>query len=144
MDFVGHQFIGTLSRSGRMEGNLCKFVFANGIVYEGEMNDGAFHGQGTLHFTNGSYLVGSWKQGVMEDGKYYFDKSDLEYKSKDWGYLKPEDRRLLPERNRTKDDGVIINHENQTIQQQKDGILVPLPSVAPHLDEATTTTPSSH
>ncbi len=37
-----------------------------GVSYEGEWDNGVFHGQGTLTFANGSKLVGEFKNGVIQ------------------------------------------------------------------------------
>ena len=41
------------------EQNKGKFTFPNGVIYDGEMDKGEFHGEGTLIYPNGvsTFLV---------------------------------------------------------------------------------------
>ena len=44
-----------------------------GPVYTGGFNDGVFHGQGTMTFSNGTKYVGEFKVGYMHgQGKMFF------------------------------------------------------------------------
>ena len=47
----------------RMEGKG-KYSFPTETQYDGEMKDGMFHGQGTLHFPNGSKYTATWVDGI--------------------------------------------------------------------------------
>lgn len=47
----------------RLEGTG-KYTFPTETRYEGEMNDGMFHGKGTLYFPNGSKYEATWENGI--------------------------------------------------------------------------------
>ena len=44
----------------------CKILYENGILYEGEIDQGAYNGQGTIVWAGGDTYTGQWK-----DGKYH-------------------------------------------------------------------------
>ncbi|XP_065068546.1 MORN repeat-containing protein 5-like isoform X2 [Rhopilema esculentum] len=64
--------------------------------YVGEMNDGMFHGKGTLYFQDGSKFVGEWEKGVNVTGQYIF-ADGLKYEPEDWEYCDGFDRRFFTE-----------------------------------------------
>lgn len=63
-----------------------------GVKYEGEFDDGMFHGQGELKYANGVTVTGKWKKGQVTDRKIIFGDG-LEYSEHNWGYCKSPDRR---------------------------------------------------
>jgi hypothetical protein len=44
----------------------CKILYENGILYEGEIDQGAYNGQGTIVWAGGDIYTGQWK-----DGQYH-------------------------------------------------------------------------
>ena len=44
----------------------CKILYENGILYEGEIDQGAYNGQGTIVWAGGDTYTGQWK-----DGQYH-------------------------------------------------------------------------
>lgn len=63
------------------------------MVYEGEFDDGMFHGQGDLIYPSGAILRGTWKKGRLIERKLIFAEG-LEYSETDWKYCRMPDRRL--------------------------------------------------
>jgi len=49
----------------RLEGNGI-YVFPTDTIYEGQLRDGMFHGEGTLFFPNGSKYRGVWENGIAQ------------------------------------------------------------------------------
>lgn len=43
------------------------YTFPTETRYEGEMQDGMFHGKGTLFFTNGSRYEAIWENGYAKE-----------------------------------------------------------------------------
>ncbi|MES2504579.1 MAG: hypothetical protein V4534_06855 [Myxococcota bacterium] len=43
-----------------------KTIFSSGTVYEGEMQNGKFHGQGTLTYTHGVSISGTTREGIFK------------------------------------------------------------------------------
>jgi hypothetical protein len=39
------------------------YTLASGVKYVGDMVDGEFHGEGTLHFPNGAVFKATWRHG---------------------------------------------------------------------------------
>ncbi|XP_026318866.1 MORN repeat-containing protein 5-like isoform X2 [Hyposmocoma kahamanoa] len=67
-----------------------------GVKYEGEFDDGMFHGHGELKYANGVTVKGNWKKGQVTDRKIIFGDG-LEYSEHNWGYCKSPDRRYTLE-----------------------------------------------
>ncbi|ORY40421.1 hypothetical protein BCR33DRAFT_661781, partial [Rhizoclosmatium globosum] len=80
----------------RVEGKG-KYTFPNGNVYVGDFKDGQFHGNGTIHMTNGGRYDASWKDGRAIQGQFTF-KDGLVYEPENWGYCTTEDRRFYYEK----------------------------------------------
>lgn len=82
------------------EDGIGKHKFPNGVVYEGSLEKGEFHGEGTLHYPNGGRYVAKWDRGKLIDGKYFF-YDNLEYNAnqdKDpWDYCTNKDRQFYTE-----------------------------------------------
>ncbi|CAH2240111.1 jg6365 [Pararge aegeria aegeria] len=66
------------------------------VIYEGEFDDGMFHGRGDLIYPSGVVLRGTWKKGKMTERKLVF-ADGLEYDEVDWKYCKKPDRRFTIE-----------------------------------------------
>eukprot|EP00164_Ancoracysta_twista_P002477 GFYU01003288.1.p2 GENE.GFYU01003288.1~~GFYU01003288.1.p2 ORF type:complete len:155 (-),score=41.94 GFYU01003288.1:430-894(-) len=73
-----------------------KYTMPNGTVYEGEIVDGMFHGDGTLYFPEFGKYVAKWERGKALEGTYYF-ADGLEYNEGDWPYCTADDRRFYTE-----------------------------------------------
>ncbi|XP_069465753.1 MORN repeat-containing protein 5 isoform X2 [Ambystoma mexicanum] len=67
MEFTGSSYEGDYYHD-RMEG-AGKYTLPTDTRYEGEMKDGMFHGQGTLHFPNGSKYAATWDCGIAKESK---------------------------------------------------------------------------
>lgn len=72
------------------------YHFPTETRYEGQMNDGEFHGKGTLFFPNGSRYDATWEHGLVVEGKYTF-ADGLEYDEENWEYCDGYDRRFYTE-----------------------------------------------
>lgn len=68
--------------------------FTLDVVYEGEFDDGMFHGEGELKYPSGEILRGTWKKGQLTNRKLIF-ADGLEYSETDWMYCRIPDRRWL-------------------------------------------------
>lgn len=79
----------------RMEG-YGTYHFPTETRYEGQMNDGEFHGKGTLFFPNGSRYDATWEHGLAIEGKYTF-ADGLGYDEENWEYCDGYDRRFYTE-----------------------------------------------
>lgn len=55
----------------RMEGTG-EYTLPTHTRYEGEINDGMFHGKGVLHFPNGGKYDGIWEKGRCKQVPVYF------------------------------------------------------------------------
>ncbi|XP_063230447.1 uncharacterized protein LOC134535308 [Bacillus rossius redtenbacheri] len=77
-----------------------KYVMPHGVVYEGGMLDGMFHGPGVLTYPSGARVKGSWNKGVAEKMSFVFadglEVDDLN----SWTYCKMPDRRFSSEHKR--------------------------------------------
>lgn len=51
--------------SGNCSNGFGKMVFANGDQYEGNWQDGKYHGQGTLKKADGALIQGNWQNGAF-------------------------------------------------------------------------------
>lgn len=71
---------------------LSNLFISTGVKYEGEFDDGMFHGDGELKYANGVTVKGKWKKGQVTDRKIIFGDG-LEYSEYNWGYCKSSDRR---------------------------------------------------
>lgn len=84
----------------------CKYIYHDenkGSHFIGQVKNGKFHGQGVLHFKNGTSFHGVWIDGVCQANKTGIKFNDgLEYNEneEDWDYCNPEknDRRFYIER----------------------------------------------
>lgn len=65
------------------------------VRYEGEFQNGEFHGHGSLFFPEGK-LVGEWVCGKQVEGTFTFSDG-LEYAPTDWTYCTATDRRFYSE-----------------------------------------------
>ncbi|XP_031327414.1 cilia- and flagella-associated protein 251-like [Photinus pyralis] len=64
-----------------------------GVVYDGEFDDGQYHGDGTLTYPMGHKFYGTWCHGRLINYRFQFPDS-LEYVT-DWKYCKMPDRRYF-------------------------------------------------
>lgn len=71
---------------------LSNLFHSTGVKYEGEFDDGMFHGEGELKYANGVIVKGKWKKGQVTERKIIFGDG-LEYSEHNWGYCKSPDRR---------------------------------------------------
>ena len=49
------------------------YTFASGVKYDGELKNGMFHGQGTLHFPNGYIIIIHNICLILENLLFYFE-----------------------------------------------------------------------
>lgn len=63
-----------------------------GVIYEGEFEDGMFHGKGDLKYPSGDIVRGTWKNGQLVERKLIF-ADGLEFSETDWMYCRMPDRR---------------------------------------------------
>ncbi|KAK2951960.1 putative radial spoke head 1 [Blattamonas nauphoetae] len=97
MNLTGSTFEGEPHRGVvKMEGQG-KFTFPNGDVYDGNFEDGMFHGNGTLYISEKGKFVGRWDRGRVIDGEYFF-ADGLKAEMDDWDYCSQKDRRFYSER----------------------------------------------
>lgn len=68
------------------------FRFSDGLLFDGTLKNGHFHGHGSLFYTNGVTISGTWKRGVNVKRQLVF-RDGLKYSENDWGYCKHSDRR---------------------------------------------------
>lgn len=87
---TGNEYIGAWNQFG-FNGHGA-YRFADGLVYEGNLKDGNFHGAGKLIFTSGSRIQGYWENGINKHMHYVY-ADGLEYKGKNWDYCVPPERR---------------------------------------------------
>ncbi|CAI8022827.1 MORN repeat-containing protein 5 [Geodia barretti] len=83
-----------------MEGRA-EYVFPSGTKYIGNMEDGMFHGRGTLYFPNGGKFEAEWERGRAvgssgSGGQLTF-RDGLQYQETDWRYCDRIDRRFWTE-----------------------------------------------
>ncbi|XP_050678994.1 MORN repeat-containing protein 5-like isoform X3 [Leptidea sinapis] len=72
------------------------YTFHNGVIYEGELDDGMFHGFGELRYPSGETIKGKWKKGALVERTLIFDDG-LPYEEYDWSYCRAPDRRFTLE-----------------------------------------------
>ncbi|XP_041979939.1 uncharacterized protein LOC121733675 isoform X3 [Aricia agestis] len=90
---TGSTYCGTWDVLG-MSGDV-KYTFPNGAIYQGQFEDGMFHGEGILKYPSGIKLRTKWKRGeLVEKTLVYSDGS--EYKP-DSSYCVLPDRRAPSE-----------------------------------------------
>ncbi|XP_041979938.1 MORN repeat-containing protein 5-like isoform X2 [Aricia agestis] len=90
---TGSTYCGTWDVLG-MSGDV-KYTFPNGAIYQGQFEDGMFHGEGILKYPSGIKLRTKWKRGeLVEKTLVYSDGS--EYKP-DSSYCVLPDRRFTIE-----------------------------------------------
>lgn len=63
-----------------------------GVIYEGDFEDGMFHGRGELRYPCGAVLYGKWTRGVLGEKTLAF-ADGLEYDEDMWPYCVMPDRR---------------------------------------------------
>jgi len=63
-----------------------------GTVYEGNFDDGLFHGDGTMYYSSGSRIEGVWEKGKCVQQDYIFSDG-LRFQQNIWQYCKVPDRR---------------------------------------------------
>ena len=93
------------------EQGLGKHKFPNGVIYDGLLDKGEFHGEGTLIYPNGvscfffisrqGRYVAKWDRGKLIEGKYFF-YDNLEYidskkVENPWEYCTNKDRQFYTE-----------------------------------------------
>ncbi len=61
--------------SGLCSDGYGTFVFSSGEKYEGEFQDGKFHGKGTYTYSDGTRYMGQWMDGER-DGRGTLYKAD--------------------------------------------------------------------
>ena len=85
-----------------------KYVFPNGVVYEGGFYNGHMHGEGVLRYPGKGSFKGLWNRGNYIGGELTFEDG-LVYQEEDWQYLVPEDRRFQREKvDGLKEEGLLI------------------------------------
>lgn len=62
-----------------------------GVIYEGEFEDGMFHGKGQLRYESGMILHGKFVKGVLTERTLV--GNNMEYAEKSWKYCMMPDRR---------------------------------------------------
>lgn len=65
----------------------------HGVTYDGDFNDGTYHGEGTLTYPTGVIVQGTWEKGKNIAIKSIRFADGLKYKEHDWEYLSTSDRR---------------------------------------------------
>ncbi|CAI2726158.1 unnamed protein product [Schistosoma spindalis] len=93
MEYCGDKYEGE-THNNRLEG-FGKYSLPTGTYYEGEMFDGMFHGEGTLHFLNGSKYHATWEKGKPKNGETIFSDG-LRY-TEGAHYVDEFDRRFYTE-----------------------------------------------
>ncbi|KAJ9587808.1 hypothetical protein L9F63_018765 [Diploptera punctata] len=68
----------------------------HGVIYEGEMHDGMFHGRGTLFYPNGCKVEGIWCRGRILERKCVFTDGNS-YEELEYDYCNKPDRRFATE-----------------------------------------------
>lgn len=68
----------------------CLLTFFVEVEYEGNLKDGMFHGDGTLHYPMGQKIDGTWEKGRLVSWKYRF-ADGLEYDIP-WTYCQAPNR----------------------------------------------------
>lgn len=70
------------------------YRYPDGMIYEGELHDGQFHGVGQLFHPNGHIIRGTWTNGEMNYPLSFSFSDGLRYKENDWKFCTAEDRRF--------------------------------------------------
>ncbi|KAL3279263.1 hypothetical protein HHI36_016775 [Cryptolaemus montrouzieri] len=87
---TGSIYVGEWSATD-MDG-IGTFILPHGVVYEGHMKDGMFHGKGVLIYPLGQMVVGEWYEGEITSWRFKYrniEQCKLET------YCKQPDRRFL-------------------------------------------------
>jgi len=63
-----------------------------GAIYEGNFDDGLFHGDGSMYYPSGSRIEGVWEKGKCVQQNYIFSDG-LRFQQNNWQYCKEPDRR---------------------------------------------------
>lgn len=76
-----------------------RYTYDNGVIYEGEFAKGRFHGKGVLIYPNGGRFSGEWENGrlIPESGKYEFADGLKFEDPKKWEFCTYKDRRFYHE-----------------------------------------------
>ncbi|KAI9183696.1 hypothetical protein H9P43_004614 [Blastocladiella emersonii ATCC 22665] len=122
MAFAGSAFIEKTVIHGRVEGPG-KYVFPDGTVYTGGIQDGEFHGRGVLLFPNGVRFEGEWDRGVSVRGDMTFaDGLPFDPDLAKWDYCTPRDRRFYQERA----NGIRPADGTQVLPNEAEGKAIPV------------------
>ncbi|KAJ9446121.1 hypothetical protein DIPPA_32277 [Diplonema papillatum] len=99
MYHCGESYTGSCTADGKRMHKEGELTFSNGNQYKGSFDDGRFHGEGVIHFTQqsgGGQFRASWEFGKEKSGDYIFSDG-LQYAPTQWQYCTPDDRRLWNE-----------------------------------------------
>ncbi|KAL9644465.1 hypothetical protein ABK040_016592 [Willaertia magna] len=121
-------------KNGRMEGTGEFYYTSEGMRYDGEMKDGKFEGKGTIYFKSGAKLEGVWKEGRLQERKYFF-KDGLEFNENtdQWNYCtnstQEHDRRFYYEHLQAKQfHSQFIAPKEKISALSKDGLKPAIPN----------------
>nr|CAD7397399.1 unnamed protein product [Timema poppensis] len=85
-------------RGWKLLANDCNKVWRLlGVVYEGALKDGKFHGKGTLNYPSGCCISGVWDNGVLQSTSFHFSDGLSFRNVESWKYCKMPDRRFYKE-----------------------------------------------
>ena len=99
MFHCGESYTGERTPDGKRMNGTGVLTFSSSNEYKGCFDDGRFHGEGIVHFTDeqgGGQYRATWESGEAEKGDYVF-VDGLQYSTSDWQYCTKEDRRLWKE-----------------------------------------------
>nr|CAD7201436.1 unnamed protein product [Timema douglasi] len=88
----------SICKHDRIKANDCNKVWRLlGVVYEGALKDGKFHGKGTLNYPSGCCISGVWDNGVLQSTSFHFSDGLSFRNVESWKYCKIPDRRFYKE-----------------------------------------------